>query len=308
MNKIDGTAIAALDGITLDQLRIFICVVDTGTFSAAGRRLGRVQSAVSHSVAALERQLGFALFDRSARIPTLTAEGTAMLAASRSVSLHVEQLQAIATRLRSGTEPAVSMVVESLFPTQRLANLAKAFGERWPCVAFKLRVETLGAVLEEVRCGRAGIGVAANYEEHRGVVSVSVGNVRVVSVVAPGHPLASLSGQIPTSEIAKYVQIVLSGRGTEQSAPDRGVLSHRTWRVADMETREALIAAGLGWGNLPSDRVESALACGRLVAIFPEAFGGSSRTIGLVAVWLPESPPGPAGRWLVDQLSAGREA
>lgn len=302
MSKIDTITVAQLDGITLDQLRTFLGVVDTGSFSAAGRRLGRVQSAVSHSVATLEGQLGFPLFDRSGRIPTLTAEGTAILTHARAVSLQVEHLQAAATQMRSGTEPSISMVVESLFPAQRLTALAKAFGERWPCISFKLRVETLGAVLDEVRTGRAGFGVAATYEEHRGVVSVPVGSVRMISVVSPDHPLAKLDGPIPNSEIAKHVQIVLSGRGVEQAGPDRGVLSPRTWRVADMETRESLISAGLGWGNLPTDRVESALATGRLVEIAPDAYAENSRTIGLVAIWLPETPPGPAGRWLVEQL------
>ena len=41
-----------LDALTLDQMRIFVAVVDEGSFSAAARKLGRVQSAVSQSIAA----------------------------------------------------------------------------------------------------------------------------------------------------------------------------------------------------------------------------------------------------------------
>lgn len=61
-----------LDALTLDQLRTFIAVVDEGSFSSAGRRLRRVQSAVSHSMANLESQLGVRLWDRSTKVPTLT--------------------------------------------------------------------------------------------------------------------------------------------------------------------------------------------------------------------------------------------
>jgi hypothetical protein len=39
-----------LDGISLDQLRTFVTAVDEGSFSAAGRKLRRVQSVVSHTV------------------------------------------------------------------------------------------------------------------------------------------------------------------------------------------------------------------------------------------------------------------
>src|SRR5258708_5227580 len=56
-----------LDGVSLDQLRTFIAAADEGSFSAAGRRLRRAQSVVSHTLANLEGQLGVKLFDRSAR-------------------------------------------------------------------------------------------------------------------------------------------------------------------------------------------------------------------------------------------------
>jgi DNA-binding MarR family transcriptional regulator len=69
-----------LDALTLDQMRIFAAVAETGSFSAAARRLGRVQSAVSQSIAGLEDQLGVALFDRSGKTPKLTPGGTAILA------------------------------------------------------------------------------------------------------------------------------------------------------------------------------------------------------------------------------------
>ena len=69
-----------LDGVTLDQFRTFIAAVDEGSFSAAGRRLGRAQSVVSQTLANMEGQLGIQLFDRSGRIPVLTESGRALLA------------------------------------------------------------------------------------------------------------------------------------------------------------------------------------------------------------------------------------
>lgn len=325
MNNIDGSlvgvgdAVARLDAITLDQLRTFLAVADTGTFSAAGRRLGRVQSAISHTIAALESQVGFALFDRSARLPVLTSQGRALLASARSVSLQVEALHQSAREMRAGTEPSVSLVVDAMFPTAKLVEVARGFQQRWPSVSFRLRVEALGAVLEELRRVKSGIAVASAYAEHNGVVSVALGSVEMVPVVAAAHPLATAQhGQAPaeageatrsrelsTAELGKHVQIVLSGRGEEESAPDRGVLSPRTWRVADMETRQALIRAGLGWGNLPIHRVEADLATGALVRLRPVAWVGRALNVGLLAAWLPEAPPGPAGRWLVEALGTG---
>jgi hypothetical protein len=58
---------------SLDQLQVFLTVVETGSFAAAGRRLSRATSAVSYTIANLEMQLGIALFDREGtRKPVLT--------------------------------------------------------------------------------------------------------------------------------------------------------------------------------------------------------------------------------------------
>lgn len=74
-----------LDGVSLDQLRTFVAAVDEGSFSAAARRLNRVQSAVSTWVSGLEAQIGVVLFDRSGRYPKLTSEGVLLLADARNI-------------------------------------------------------------------------------------------------------------------------------------------------------------------------------------------------------------------------------
>ena len=72
---------------SIDQLRVFLTVVEAGSFAAAGRRLGRATSAVSYTIAQLEAQLGVALFDRQrTRKPTLTQAGGAVLAKARAVA------------------------------------------------------------------------------------------------------------------------------------------------------------------------------------------------------------------------------
>jgi len=66
-----------LDAMSMDQLRTFIAAAEEGSFSAAGRKLRRAQSVVSATLANLEQQVGFALFDRSGRYPVLTENGRA---------------------------------------------------------------------------------------------------------------------------------------------------------------------------------------------------------------------------------------
>jgi DNA-binding transcriptional LysR family regulator len=70
----------------LCQLRTFIAAAEQGSFSAAGRKLRRAQSAVTQTLANLEGQLGVILFDRSARYPMLTEDGRALLQNARAVA------------------------------------------------------------------------------------------------------------------------------------------------------------------------------------------------------------------------------
>jgi predicted transcriptional regulator len=68
-----------LDRLTLDQLRVLVAVAETGSFSAAARRLGRVQSAISQTVQSLESDLGIAVFERAGKTPKLSDAGRVIL-------------------------------------------------------------------------------------------------------------------------------------------------------------------------------------------------------------------------------------
>ena len=113
-----------LDGVSLDQIRAFIAAVDEGSFSAAGRKLFRVQSAVSGWIGSLEAQLGVALFDRTARFPKLTPEGVLLLADARNIVSGVNALKARAKLMAGGLEAELSVVVDVFFPTSVVSAVA----------------------------------------------------------------------------------------------------------------------------------------------------------------------------------------
>src|ERR1700732_4885901 len=91
--------------------------------------------------------------------------------------------------------------------------------------------------------------------------------IAFVMVAARGHPLASLHGTIPKSELAKHVQLVLTDRSTLSEGREFGVMSSKTWRLADLFAKHAFLLNGLGWGSMPVDAVEQDIREGRLVAL-----------------------------------------
>src|ERR1700676_5446613 len=98
-----------IDPLTLDQMRILVGVAETGSFSAAARRLGRVQSAVSQAVNTLEEVLGVSLFSRAGKTPTLTRAGTVILKDARRLIDGARTMKSRAASIMVDVEPELTL-------------------------------------------------------------------------------------------------------------------------------------------------------------------------------------------------------
>jgi DNA-binding transcriptional LysR family regulator len=300
-----GDATRVYDAVTLDQLRTLVAVVEEGSFSAAARKLHRVQSAVSAQMANLEEHLGVQVWDRSSRVPVLTERGQAILAAASRVLAEMDGLRKLTAGLVAGVEARVSLCVDALCPVSVLVDVARDFTRAFPSVDLRVDTQTMSAVSARVVAGTATLGVVSPLGVDPRLERRVLARVRMVPVVSARHPLARARsrGGIPTAAFADHVQIVLSEReGEDDGAPDQAVLSPRTWRVTDLATKHAMLRAGLGWGNLPEHLVRKDLAAKRLVAIRPEAWAASEHTLHLSAVHRRDTMLGPAHTWLLAAL------
>lgn len=282
---------------SIDQLRIFLAVVDEGSFGGAARRLGRAVSAISYGVAQLEQQLGARLFDREgSRRPLLTEAGRALVASARSVADEMDALLARVRGYNQGLETELTLAIDVMFPPRALATLLREFQQAFPTVDLRLHVEALGAVAGLVGDQRADIGVGGPVTmEIAALEQMQIGAVLLVPVAAPGHPLARRAAIAP-GEARRHLQLVLTDRSPLTEGRDFSVTSPRTWRLADLGAKHALLLEGIGWGNMPVHAVEADLAAGRLVRLaVPEAPGVD---YAFTALWRKDCPPGPAGEWL----------
>src|SRR5690606_15009238 len=121
----------------------------------------------------------------------------------------------------------------------------------------------------------------------------------MVPVAAPDHPLGGLK-KIPPGAGRDHVQLVLTDRSRFTEGRDFSVLSARTWRLADLGAKHALLREGIGWGNMPLALVQPDLMDGTLRRLqMPDHPGGTYRFAG---IWRRDTPPGPAAAWLLDQF------
>lgn len=288
---------------TFDQLRIFLAIVDTGSFAAAGRRLNRAVSVISYGISNLEAQLGVTLFDREGtRKPQLTVAGRSLLSEARAISHGIDGLRAKVKGLLDGLEAEVDLAVDVMLPADRLGRVLRTFAVQFPTVQLRLHVEALGAITAMILDRKAIVGIsgplAAGVE---GVECVAAGSIPMVPVAAPDHPLGRMDRIAPGAG-RDYTQLVLTDRSRFTEGQDYSVISPKTWRLADLGAKHALLREGIGWGNMPLPMIQSDLVAGTLVQLaMPDHPGGTYRFAG---VWRRDTPPGPAASWLLEQFVA----
>ncbi len=297
-----------MDSLTLDQLQIFLAIVDEGSFSKAAKKLNRAQSAVTYGIQKLEAQFDLPLFDRSAYRPELTEAGRTLLMRARRVSEEANAFRDTAHSLASGLEAELTVVLDSMFPMPAVVEALRAFTERFPTVPPRVYVQPLGAAVELILDGTAMIGlVPLFFSDIPPLKRFPLMTVELVPVVAPDHPLAAIEGPIETHELHKHVQLVLTDRSAVTAGRDYGVLSGRTWRLADLGAKQTMLLAGLGWGSMPTHLVEDDLARGRLKIIRPAELDVATARLVMSGAYLAERRLGPAGRWMIEHLVAGSD-
>jgi DNA-binding transcriptional LysR family regulator len=293
---------AMLEGITLDQLRVFIAAAEERSFSAAGRRLNRAQSVISQSVANLEAQLEVSLFRREGRYPVLTAAGEMLLADARIVTGGLAALKARARGMAAGVEPELAVAIDVMFPMSVLTCAAARFSEAFPTTPLRIYVEALGGVAQAVLEGQCSLGVVGSLPLLTpSLVTERLLGVEIVFVAAPSHPLGLIRTGITECDLSQQVQLVLTDRTELSRGKDFSVFSPRNWRLADLGAKHEFLRAGLGWGGMPLEMVQRDLDDGTLVELslldrparIPMVMSASYRA---------DTPPGPAGRWFIQQL------
>lgn len=293
-----------IEAITLDQMRTLVAAVDEGSFSAAGRKIGRAQSVVSQTIAGLEIQLGVNLFERTGRYPVPTEAGAALAREARLVLRQAGQFRARARDLASGIEPELSIALEVMFPIELFTAAVTEFETAFPDTALRVHVESLGAVIQPLLDGRCAIAVSGSVPLFSPELHPErLLSIRLALVAAPDHPLARAREPLTKEQLADHVQLVLTDRSDLTRGQTFGVIASRNWGLADLGAKHAFLRGGLGWGSMPMPMIAADLAAGRLVELTVErGVWPEGDQLTMYALHRRDAPPGPAGRWLIARL------
>lgn len=292
-----------IGSLTLDQLRVLVTIADSGSFSAAGRRLKRAQSAISQTVATLEGVQGVTLFDRSGHRPRLTEVGRALVVQARFILASASRFEAVAAGTREGIEPELAVAIDPLVPTAPLIESLRALRDAFPHLPVSFSTEGLRGAERRLRRGEAALAFCLLLPTiPEDIVALPLVEARLLPVAAPTHALAQLGRAATRADIEEHVQLVLSDPATPDGA-SYGIIGTKAWRFVDLGRRLDFLLAGLGWCRMPEDLVAPFLKNGRLVTLcIDEESSASTAPLTVYAAHMRARPLGRAGRWLLNDL------
>ncbi|QHY93939.1 HTH-type transcriptional regulator GltC [Streptomyces sp. S4.7] len=243
-------------------MRYVIAVAEMNSFTRAAQRCLVVQSALSHQIARLEKELGARLFERTSRRVRLTPAGAAFLPAARQCLDAAERVAAevaaavgeVRGRLAVGLIPSVAAV--------DVPAVLREFHQRHPKARISLSVGASDELAEQVRQGDIevaflGIPVTAR---PRGVMARKLAEERLVAVVSPDHPLAdetSVDLRRLSSEVFVDLPAKTAGRAQSDLAfTAAGITREVAFEVTNADYLARLVGAGLGVALLPPTYAE----------------------------------------------------
>ncbi len=278
-----------------DQVRVFLAVLDNGSFSAAARALGRAPSAVSMAIAGLEAELDLALFHRSGREPTPTDAARALEPQARAVALGLRQLDAHALALHAGLERRLGVAVASELLSAGWDAPLAALAEAFPSLEVDIRSGPMDDVMRLLHDGAAQLALV--YERPRlddREAFQEFGQERLVAVAAPDHPLAAGARRPRMADLIATRQIAVAGQARSH-ADQRILLSRSLWRTESHHATLRLVRAGLGWAFAPRAMTAPLVAAGELTELDFEDMSNDLR-LWIDVVWRNDRPLGLGAR------------
>lgn len=249
----------------LRQLRVFVAIAEEGSFTAASDRLIVVQSAVSATVRALERELGVALFDRTTRRVELTDAGRALLPEARA-TLEAARLATDAIdQVKGGVRGTVSIGIMQAAASDAVSvpRLVAGFRTEHPRVAVSVRhVGGSENIAAHVVDGELDLGILSLPGEYPGLELIELGSEPMQLACARGHRLAKRK-TVSLSELIDEpfvdgppgwgIRIV-----TDEAFAAARLRRSVTFEVNDTQSIVQFVAEGLAVALLPASIAQGA--------------------------------------------------
>lgn len=259
----------------LNDLHFFACIVEAGSFAAAGRMLGVPKSRLSRRIALLETQLGVRLLHRTTRQLALTEVGQRVYQHCRAMNSEAEAALEVALQVQSAPRGRVRMSCPVSIAQNWLAPILPEFMHRYPDVELQLDVSNRRVDLIE-----EGIDIALRVRsealEDSSLVVRSFGEAFSVLVAAPAL-LEKAGMPAAPADLADWPALGMAphdGRHLWVFESQDGARSHVNYSPRlicdDLVVLHEAVLAGVGVACIPQIICADSLKQGLLLELLPQ--------------------------------------
>lgn len=264
------------------NLKAFMLVAETGSFSLAAEKLHLTQPAVSKRVALLEEQLGADLFDRIGRIISLTEAGQALLPHAKSVQQTLDAAERSVRDLAGAVAGQLRLATSHHIGLHRLPPVLSSFSRDYPGVHIDIDFMDSEQAYELIMQGKAELAVVTLAPvEESSVISLPVWQDPLDFMIAKDHELLD-AGNAPDLQAMSQHPAILPGLNTytgqiiKRLFDGHGLQLQVSLATNYLETIRMMASVGLGWTILPRSMRDASLTS---IAVENIAI---NRTLGLV--------------------------
>ncbi|MCF7480482.1 LysR family transcriptional regulator [Vibrio sp. J1-1] len=279
---------------------MLVLSAELGSFSACARKMGKVQSAVSHGISTLEIDLGIELFDRSSRSPKLTPAGERLIRSAKNLLAQADEFEKIAQSIERMEESQLTIAIDDGVYNSKFADLFKRLDNQFPTIQIDVLSLASGDISTEVANGDVDIGVMfTELEVIKQVDFCYVGSIDYLPVCHPDYPLADIDVELQ-SDLAPYRQLAIRGKSKVESQALISIAPKVWWSSSHYSALE-LVKQQVGWAYLPSFLVNDLIDLGELHKI-KVAFDHKPWNAPVDLVFKKGRMNGPVFQWLFDEL------
>ncbi len=275
-------------------------VVEAGGFARAAERVHKSPSSINHAVQKLEERLGVEVFEVQGRRAVLTAAGEALLRRAGHLLEEAAEIETLAGALAAGVESEIRLALDQLLPRAPVIAALEDFSHAYPGTRIQLYEVVLSGGPDMLRSAAADILLAP--ELPSGYLGTCLGELPMVCVAHPRHPLAQSAKPLTRRDLQAQRQIVVRDSGEQPAGEGGWVEADQRWTVSHMGTACEILRSGIGFAWMPEDRIAADVAAGHLVELQLEA--GGRHNVPFYIAHADRDRAGAAARALMEALEA----
>lgn len=262
-----------ISDIDLRLLKVYRTVVECGGFAQAEVELNVSASAISISMADLEKRLGLRLCQRGRAGFSLTDEGRHVYECCQQLFTSLEtfrsEIHGLHKQLRG--ELAIG-ITDNLVtsPRMRVTNALKALKQQGPDVRIRIRMIPPGEVEQSLLDGKLHVGVVPEVNQLKGLEYHRLYDEESLLYCSSDHPLSDQADSV-SLETLEAADAIEPGFAVPAPVREQYLKLNTTANASDREGIAFLILTGLYIGFLPSHFAERWVEQGRMKALRPDA-------------------------------------